>query len=95
LFWKDPWLDGVSLDVRYAKLFDLLINKCATIAEVFSLGWEVNGEAWKWKRRLFVWEVGLVRECAKQLSLVVLQVSVSDRWIWKLHSSHVHDKKCL
>jgi hypothetical protein len=29
-----------------------------------------------------------VRECAKQLSLVVLQVGVTDRWIWKLHSSH-------
>jgi hypothetical protein len=24
----------------------------------------------------------------KQLSLVVLQVDVSNRWIWKLHSSH-------
>jgi hypothetical protein len=30
---------------------------------------------------------GLVRECAEQPSLVVLHVSVSDRWIWKLHSS--------
>lgn len=38
-------MNGVFLDVRYAKLFDLVINKCATVAEVFSLGWEVSGEA--------------------------------------------------
>jgi len=38
LFSKDPWLDGVSLDVRYARLFDLVGNKCATIAAIFSLG---------------------------------------------------------
>jgi len=75
-----------SLDVRYARLFDLAVNICATVAEMFSLYWEVNGEAWKWNWRLFAWEEGLVRECAVQLSLVVLQVGVSDRWIWKLHS---------
>ncbi|MCI59910.1 cytochrome P450, partial [Trifolium medium] len=31
LFWKDPWLDGVSLDARYAKLFDLAVIKFATV----------------------------------------------------------------
>jgi hypothetical protein len=35
-----------------------------------------------------VWEEGLLRECVEQLSLVVSQVGVTDRWIWKLHSSH-------
>ena len=53
LFWKDPWFDGVSLDVTYARLFDLAGNKCATVAEMFSLGWEVNGEVWKWRMKLF------------------------------------------
>ncbi|MCI29841.1 putative non-LTR retroelement reverse transcriptase related protein, partial [Trifolium medium] len=59
LFWKDPWLDGVSLDARYARLFDLAVNKFATVAEMFSLGRGANGEAWKWRRRLFAWEEGL------------------------------------
>jgi hypothetical protein len=54
LFWKDPWLNGVSFDVRYSRLFYLGVNKLAIIAEMFSLGWEVNGEALKWRRRLFV-----------------------------------------
>ena len=28
-------------------MFDLAVNKCATVAEMFSLGWEVNGKACK------------------------------------------------
>jgi len=41
---------------------------------MFSLGWDVNGELSKWTRKLFAWEEGLVMECVKQLSLVVLQI---------------------
>jgi len=33
LFWTDPWLDDVSLDIRYARFFDLAINKCATVTD--------------------------------------------------------------
>lgn len=53
LLWKEPWLNGVSLADRYARLLDLVINKCATVVGLSSLGWEVNGEAWKWRRILF------------------------------------------
>ncbi|RHN40606.1 hypothetical protein MtrunA17_Chr8g0356521 [Medicago truncatula] len=84
----DPWLDCVSLDVRYTRLFDLAVNKFVIVAEMFSLYWEVNGEAWKWGRRLFAWDEGFVRECMAQLLLVVLQVGVTDGWIYKLHSSN-------
>ena len=38
-------------------------------------------------------EEELVKECAKQLSLVVLQVGVTDRWIWKLLSSYMYTVK--
>jgi len=37
LFWKDPWLDGVSLHVRYARLFDLAVNKFATVGEMIKV----------------------------------------------------------
>lgn len=57
LFWKDPGLVGVTFDVRYARLFYLVVNKLFTVAEIFSLGWASNG---------------VVGECADQLSLVVL-----------------------
>ncbi|KEH42387.1 hypothetical protein MTR_1g068995 [Medicago truncatula] len=63
LFWKDPWLDGESLEVRFHRLFELAYIKLATVAEMFTLGWDVNGEAWKWCRRLFAWERELIRGC--------------------------------
>ena len=34
-----------------------------------------------------------MRECVEQLSLMILQVGVTDRWIWKLHSSHWYTLK--
>jgi len=64
-------LEGVSLDVRYARLFNLAINKCVIVAEMYSLSCDVNGDVWKWRRRMFAWEEGLVRECAEKLSLEV------------------------
>lgn len=56
--------------------------------EIFELGWGFDGDAWKWRRRLFAWEEGLVGECVERLSNFVLQEGVSDRWVWRLHSSH-------
>lgn len=47
LFWNDPWLDGRSLKDSFRSLFELADNKLATVAEMFSLGWGVNDEAWK------------------------------------------------
>ena len=58
--------------------------------DMFSMGWGVNGEAWKWQRRLFTWEEELVRECVGRLTPVVLQVGSADRWIWHLHSSQCY-----
>jgi len=60
LFRKDPWLEGISLEVWYHRLFELTVNKLVTVAEMFSLGWGLNGEAWKWQRWLFVWEEEMV-----------------------------------
>jgi hypothetical protein len=63
------------------RLFQLAENKLATVKEMFVLGWEVDGEAWKWRRRLFAWDDGLVGECADRLSSIVLQDDVVDRWV--------------
>ncbi|GAU10688.1 hypothetical protein TSUD_424680, partial [Trifolium subterraneum] len=57
---------------------------------MWEAGWGVDGEAWKWRRSLRVWEEELVRECIMRLSNVVLQDNEHDRWVWKLHSSHVY-----
>lgn len=42
------------------------------VANMYLLGWGVDGEAWKWCRRLFAWEEELVRECVDRLNNVVL-----------------------
>jgi len=42
----------------------------------------VGGEAWKWRRRLWVWEEELLEECRLFLLIVTLQVDSGDVWKW-------------
>jgi len=84
LFWEDLWLDEVLLARSFGRLLELEENKSVTVEEMYVLGWEVDGEAWKWRRRLFAWEEGLVGECADRLSSIDLLDGVVDRWVWKL-----------
>jgi hypothetical protein len=44
-FWTDTWIGGTALCVRFQRLFDLVVKKSNTVAEVFALGWGVRGEA--------------------------------------------------
>ena len=46
------------------------------------LGWEVGGEAWKWRRGLWVWEEELLKECRLLLLDVSLQTILADVWQW-------------
>jgi len=88
LFWEDPWLLDVPLAASFPRLFDLSVFKLVTVWEMFMLGWGADGGAWRWRRRLFAWEEGLLGECVERLSNFVLQVDLADRWVWKLHSTH-------
>ncbi|CAJ2678702.1 unnamed protein product [Trifolium pratense] len=58
-------------------------NKSASVAEMFSRGWEVGGEAWEWRRQLRAWEEELLGECQAFLLTISLQDHVSDRWQWR------------
>ncbi|KAK2456719.1 hypothetical protein QL285_004062 [Trifolium repens] len=51
-FWTDLWLDEIPLRERFGCLFDLATTKLRTVAEMFSLEWGAEGEAWEWKRQL-------------------------------------------
>jgi len=82
LFWQDRWLRDVPLCRRFRRLFDLSLNKLSTVAGMFSLGWEVGGAAWRWRRRLWEWEEELLGECRQLLYTFVVQTDVSDRWQW-------------
>jgi len=80
LFWWDPWLDEGILKDRLNRLFYLSNNKMATVVDMFSLGWEEGGEAWKWRRRLITWEEELGSECCAFLLPIVLQLHASPRY---------------
>jgi len=48
-----------------------------------ALGWGIDGEAWRWRRRLLAWEEDLMVEIRNLLSNVILQESLSDVWLWR------------
>ena len=57
LFCSDVWCGGVSFRVRFSRLFDLSVFKGESVFEMSQLGWGEGGEAWRWRQRLFAWEV--------------------------------------
>ncbi|KAK2377697.1 hypothetical protein QL285_078345 [Trifolium repens] len=53
-----------------------------------ALGWEIGGEAWVWRRQLWVWEVEILRECQDLLHDFLLQAQCSDTWLWRHDPDH-------
>jgi hypothetical protein len=50
---------------------------------MYSLGWAVGGDAWVWRRQLWVWEEDMARECQALLYDFSLQAQYPDRWQWR------------
>jgi len=80
LFWFNRWLGEVPFQVRFRRVFDLAENKLMTVAQMYDLGWDIRGGAWRWRRRLQAWEEELLEECKLLLLTVVLQVNDDDVW---------------
>jgi len=81
-FWLDRWVGDVPLCRHFSRLFNLAENKLAIVTSMFSLGWEVGGGAWQWRRRLWAWKEEMLAECRVFISNVFLQPNVSDTWQW-------------
>jgi hypothetical protein len=90
LFWTDVWIGEVTLRDRFSRLYDLSLRKGESVASMRDLGWGVEGDAWRWRRRLFVWEEESVEELTLLLQNVSLQVHLEDKWKWKDDSSSVY-----
>ncbi|MCI07906.1 receptor-like protein kinase ANXUR2, partial [Trifolium medium] len=75
-------VDETPLCERFERLFDLAETKLRTVAEMFTLGWGADGEAWVWRRQLRVWEE-VLGECQSLLPNLSLQVQSPDRWQWQ------------
>lgn len=76
------WVGDVPFRVRFFRLFDLSENKLLTVSQMFDLGWDERGEAWKWRRRLWAWEEKMLEECITLLLTIMLQVDTIDVWKW-------------
>ncbi|PNX86424.1 heat shock protein, partial [Trifolium pratense] len=48
---------------RFGHLFELAETKSGTVAEMFALGWGVDGEALEWQRRLRAWDEEMLGKC--------------------------------
>jgi len=95
LFWSDVWCGRVSFRVRFSRLFELSVYKGVSVLEMSQLGWGEGGEAWRWRRRLFVWEEEMVGELILLLAHVTLQVTTEDKWLWTLESSSTFKVRSL
>jgi len=87
-FWTDVWCGDEEFRVRFNRLYELSLFKGVLVSKMCHLGWGMDGEAWRWRRRLFVWEEGLLGDLILLLQNVNLQVDNADRWRWALESTH-------
>ncbi|PNX65199.1 receptor-like protein kinase ANXUR2, partial [Trifolium pratense] len=78
-----PWLDETPLCERFGRLYVLSETKSFTVAEMFTLGWGLDGAAWVWRRLLRAWEEEMLGECQSLLSNMSLQAHITDRWQWQ------------
>ncbi|GAU42130.1 hypothetical protein TSUD_351040 [Trifolium subterraneum] len=83
-FWTDHWLGGTPLCEQFGRLFDLAVNKSSTVAKMHSLGWDIGGEVWEWRRQLWAWEKEMLGECQTLLLDIILQAHTPYMWIWHL-----------
>lgn len=72
---------------RFSRLFNLSTLSRVSVFDMCQLRWAIDGEAWSWRRGLFVWEQELVGELRLLVQNVILQVDKEDRWILSLESS--------
>jgi hypothetical protein len=80
-FWKDIWVGGTSLEIRFPRLFTISVQHDTMIHNMGR--WEGGVWRWEllWRRRFFAWEEPLFRELEAVINDVVM-ADVEDRWEW-------------
>ena len=58
--------------------------------DMLLMGWESEGVAWRWRRRLFTWEEELLGDLRLLLQNVTVQVDRIGRRLWRLETSSVY-----
>jgi hypothetical protein len=83
LFWHDRWLGDTPLCGRFDRLFGLALNKLSTVADMFTLGWDVGGCV-EMDETVVGVGGGVVRRVSPFTYSFVVQSDVIDRWRWIL-----------
>lgn len=47
------WVRDIPLRLKFPHLFELAVEKESSVERMGRLRWEIDGEAWVWRRRLF------------------------------------------
>jgi hypothetical protein len=82
----------VPLCEQFPRLFSISIHKMAMICDMREI---VDGEdrwKWGWRRRLFAWELDLLRNLSALVPLVPL-TEANDAWWWRLEEDGVFTVK--
>ena len=64
---------------RFSRLFDLSVFMGESVFDMYRRGRGLGGDAWSWRRQLFVWEEEILGELTLLLQSVNLQVDREDR----------------
>ncbi|CAJ2633140.1 unnamed protein product, partial [Trifolium pratense] len=80
---RDGGRRGSSWWREIARIREGVETKSFTMAEMFTLGWGLDGAAWVWRRQLRAWEEEMLGECQTLLSNISLQTHITDRWQWQ------------
>lgn len=69
---------------RFRRLFELYVDSSVSAADMRRMGWRVDGQGWRWRRRLFAREENHLRDCSLLFGNNFIPENVSDKWIEKL-----------
>lgn len=83
LFWKDPWLEGGPLNVRFRRLFSLSMDKSGMVANLVIWRDGVCEWNWRWRRRLFQWEKDELGVLQSLIQSNGVRGEGGDRWFWE------------
>lgn len=82
LFWVDKWIGDLALKDRFPRLYQLVVGKYDSVADVVNSDSGIRRCNFRWRRVLFEWEKELKGELYGCLSEVQITNGKEDEWQW-------------
>jgi len=93
-FWLCRWRGGVSFREKYPRLFAMLNQQEAMVADIWVLNGNLREWTFSWRRRFFVWEEQLLGNLLANLEGHVWMREL-DGWAWKQEEDAVFTVKSM